>query len=388
MEVVPVSAEEYLPHIVRAAEASGYAGLMVVLARTADARAQHEELTRDWTSLHDVTGSLLAVLCPDPDASRHLSAVAGGPLGRAAAAPGLYLEHQSWQRKASFQRNFWNENARYSFSRSRATQTADAHHSAWTEAVSRCARYFGVAEAQLPAVLILSFWDETAVLIRIHPTISIYRLAKALAESFDNALRRIEQIDSKIESLEESRRETRANESSWTSQNRTLLRWSAKIEGIECQLAQSKELDPSLVARCQAGLRRVRETGEVESLPDDLRSLHRQLISQNLRWPLRHSAVWGLIRELGGRKTVPVQRSSPYPAQLEKLSREIGGMGSLKTALRGDMNLAKGIVAACRQLFNYVAIAESHGNAALKDWDLIVVDRTARGALKTVNVRA
>lgn len=55
MLTVPVSVRGVLPHLVAATEACGYAGMLVVLARTADARAWHNELTTDWTSIHDVT---------------------------------------------------------------------------------------------------------------------------------------------------------------------------------------------------------------------------------------------------------------------------------------------------------------------------------------------
>ncbi|HET6855968.1 MAG TPA: hypothetical protein VFH94_02590 [Streptomyces sp.] len=67
MITIPVEAASYLPYVMEAAEREGYLGLMVVLARTAEARSLHEELTRDWTSIHDVTGHALAVLCPEPE---------------------------------------------------------------------------------------------------------------------------------------------------------------------------------------------------------------------------------------------------------------------------------------------------------------------------------
>ena len=346
MELFPVTAAEYLPHIMRAAEASGYAGLMVVLARTADARPQHEELTRDWTSLHFVTGSLLAVLCPDPDASGHRSAVKGGPLGRAAGVPGLHLEHQSWQRQNSFQHNFWDKQARLDFSQSKATRSAEAHHAAWTEAASLCARFFGFAEAQLPSVLILSFWDETGVLIRLQPTITLYSFAKALAERFDDKLRKIDQMESEIEDLQESYRELQGKQSSWVSRNRLYLRWSSKLKNIEYLLGQSDGLDPALVARCQDGLRRMRESRQVGTLPNDLRYLHGQLKSQYPRGPLRHSAVWGLICELeaGGPFPVPTHEFSPYVAQLEDIPRTIRDARAQEMSLRGNMRLAEAVV--------------------------------------------
>ncbi|GGR82093.1 hypothetical protein GCM10010252_20900 [Streptomyces aureoverticillatus] len=63
---IPLEARDYLPYVMEAARREGYLGLVVVLARTAEARNLHKELTRDWTSIHDVTGHALAVLCPEP----------------------------------------------------------------------------------------------------------------------------------------------------------------------------------------------------------------------------------------------------------------------------------------------------------------------------------
>jgi hypothetical protein len=137
MLLAPVPTEEFLAHVMRAAERCGYAGLVVILARTADARPQHEELTRDWTSLHDVTGSVLALLCPDPDSSALGSAVYGPNGG--VRAESLRLRHSSDKSKAEFSRYFWDsEMERYvrrSFEYwfpSRAPRSRHQHQAAWT----------------------------------------------------------------------------------------------------------------------------------------------------------------------------------------------------------------------------------------------------------------
>src|SRR5690242_7416307 len=62
----PTTTAALLTHVVRGAEKAGFTGLMVILARTADASAQLYELSKEWTSVHDVTGQLIAVLSPDP----------------------------------------------------------------------------------------------------------------------------------------------------------------------------------------------------------------------------------------------------------------------------------------------------------------------------------
>ncbi|MDQ7809062.1 hypothetical protein Q5425_35490 [Amycolatopsis sp. A133] len=58
---------------------------------------------------------------------------------------------------------------------------ADVQQAAWTEAVTRCATYFGIRESRLPAVLMLCLRDERDVLIQLRSQTSIYRLCKEIA---------------------------------------------------------------------------------------------------------------------------------------------------------------------------------------------------------------
>ncbi len=50
----PASIPALLPHVVRAAENAHFTGMVVVLARTADARRLHWELTRGRHPAHPV----------------------------------------------------------------------------------------------------------------------------------------------------------------------------------------------------------------------------------------------------------------------------------------------------------------------------------------------
>src|ERR1022692_1774109 len=166
MFVVPVPADEFLPFVIRAIQANGYVGLFIVLARTADAREQHEELTRDWTSIHDVTGPLLAVLCPDPRTLRS-AVVYDSSISTGITAQGLVSG--TWHFDP---RDATAIEVLISHYRDRAVQaarpfSARAHQDAWSEATSRCARYFGVPEGSLPSLLVLSYLDRSATLISL-----------------------------------------------------------------------------------------------------------------------------------------------------------------------------------------------------------------------------
>ncbi|HEV2782344.1 MAG TPA: hypothetical protein VGX25_23375 [Actinophytocola sp.] len=180
---VPVTAAEALRYVVDAARRERYLGLMVILARTAEARTLHEELVRDWTSIHDVTGQSIAVLCPDPR---------------------FVLSESEEGRYYAFENNvtrYWKnltlDEARDlphtrlvlprqdSLPRGQPVPLppypAEVLQAAWTEAVTRCATYFGIRESRLPAVLVLCLRDERDVLIQLRPQTSIYQLCKRIA---------------------------------------------------------------------------------------------------------------------------------------------------------------------------------------------------------------
>ncbi|MFD5700241.1 hypothetical protein [Streptomyces lasiicapitis] len=178
----PVNAQEALPYIVDAARREGYLGLMVILARTAEARTLHEELSRDWTSIHDVTGHRIAVLCPDPDFVED---------------PEQEPYYTAYETARS---DFWSNLTLYDCGAlthtrvlaaddsswlgvpvARPPYPEDVQQAAWTEAVSRCAEFFGVTERRLPAVLVLCLREQTDVLIELRPKTSLYKLCKRIA---------------------------------------------------------------------------------------------------------------------------------------------------------------------------------------------------------------
>ncbi|SES14267.1 hypothetical protein SAMN05216188_12315 [Lentzea xinjiangensis] len=181
---VPVTAPEALPYIVDAARREGYLGLIVVLARTAEARTLHEELIRDWTSIHDVTGQRIAVLCPDPEFVLQEQEREGRYF--AVDNPETYY----WKRLTlddarGLDHTVLTVPGRGARPRGKSSpfppRRFKEQQAAWTEAVTRCAHHFGVPEARLPAVLVLCLRDDRDVLVRLRPETSIYRLCKGIA---------------------------------------------------------------------------------------------------------------------------------------------------------------------------------------------------------------
>jgi hypothetical protein len=190
MLVVSVPTQTILPHVVSTARDLGYAGLLFILARTAEASELHDELTRHWTSIHDVTGQSIAVVCPNPlnlRAVYDLEDYYGtdphiDPTER--DHPPLAIHNLQIASPRGFE-----DGLQYSAGRAGALREFHAvppaipelHHAAWTEAVSRCAEYFGIGESELPAILVLGLKEKEAVLLRTDSQFSIYDFCKAIA---------------------------------------------------------------------------------------------------------------------------------------------------------------------------------------------------------------
>ncbi|OAH14637.1 coiled-coil domain-containing protein [Streptomyces jeddahensis] len=177
----PVNAREALPYIVNAARRDGYLGLMVILARTAEARTLHEELSRDWTSIHDVTGHRIAVLCPDP---HFVDDPEEEPYYTAVETPtSRFWTNLTLDDCVDFKhtRVLIPDGAWRGVPVPRPPYPEDVQQAAWTEAVSRCAEFFGIGESRLPAVLVVCFQERTDVLIQLRPATSLYKLCKRIA---------------------------------------------------------------------------------------------------------------------------------------------------------------------------------------------------------------
>ena len=421
MLLIPVPTRAFMPYVVSTTEHFGYAGLVVVLARTADARSQHEELVRDWTSLHDVTGPLLAVLCPDPHVSTDALAILNGDAkatvsfsrSQAISVPGLGLQHPSPQHADAFVQslaesgfgfNYWarsdkdgkladsfvqgldesgsnsefrpdRDRRRKFFARSRAPRQPEEHQAAWTEATSRCAEYFGISEKMVPSVLILSFWEKAAILIRLQPHISLYELIKAAVEIMGNKPREIDRLHQEIVLLKQSLRELRDEQAPWLAANRPFVKWRSKLDKFNRKLEETTGIDPALVADCQDGLGKFCDSDQVGDLPTNLRALHLTLCSHQSSSGLRHSDVWGLISQLESRSFPPTPAERDlYSQPIREVEAQLKQSQNQEWHERYALHLSDAIIAAYEGLFGAIMNVRSLGTAALASWDLRIID--------------
>ncbi len=380
MIVIPIPVNRYLLPLLEAAGLSGYIGLLFVLARAADAPDQHAELARDWTSLHDVTGPLIGVLCPGPTGHPCESGVIRrGTKSRGVGVRGLMFEPASKADDDKFARAFWDEaskdarirdamdNSELEIIAPRRPLPPEELAAAWTEVTTESAQYFGIAEDWLPCVLIMSLRERTSLIVRLRSGLSIYRLLRETIRTFGDEPARIAALHERQSELAEELRTIRRRDDHVAYRD-----WKAKLEQLDAAIGAAGDLDAGLRARCQTALRRVLETGEPGDAPTALAALHQQMPATGDRLPLRHSAVSGLMKQLRASGTIPPR--PPDLDQVEALESEYAQAKETEKTMREHLRLASAVITAYEQVFVAPTIKWVLGQGALREWKVQYVD--------------
>jgi hypothetical protein len=381
MIVIPIPVNRYLQPLLDAAGFSGYVGLVFVLARTADAPDQHEDLARYWTSLHDVTGPLIGLLCPSPTGDpRESRVIRRGTKGTGVGVQGLMFERASKADDEKFARAFWDAASQDARIRDamgnyeppeiivdRPPLPPKELAAAWTEVTTESAQYFGIAEDWLPCVLIMSLRERTSLVVRLRPGLSIYKLLRGTIRSLGDEPARIAALHERQNELAEELRTIRRRDDHMAYRN-----WKAKIEQLDAAIGASVDLDAGIRARCQTALRRVLETSEPGDAPAALVALHQQMPVTGDRLPLRHSAVWGLMKQLTESGTIP-----PRPSDLDRveaLESEHAEAKESERAMREHLLLASAVITAYGQEFVVPTVVSGTGRGGLQGWTVQYVD--------------
>jgi hypothetical protein len=389
MFVVPVPADEFLPFVIRAIQANGYVGLFIVLARTADAREQHEELTRDWTSIHDVTGPLVAVLCPDPRTLRS-AVVYDRSISTGISAEGLVSG--TWQFDP---RDAAAIEALISHYRDRGVQaarpfSARAHQDAWSEATSRCARYFGVPEGLLPSLLVLSYLDRSATLISLGGDTSIYALCKSVVNRLgtlpDDLMRTREAQQAAVSRWSRLRDDS----SAWDKRQRAVMlpyaEWHEQIVSLDRHIARLEGLLPDLVVQARSSLARLMaDEAAGPEVCGQLRILDKAINTPDFNGadiPIRriHTKIWKVVRKLeADPKAHPLpERVNPYRSPVASAEAEIERLKLLVQQQTSSLQFSKAVRESVRNLHRVEESHEPQPIRHLQDWELRIFRQLGR----------
>lgn len=289
MLVHPLPVGMFLKSLLSAAESCGYLGTVVLLARTRDAEAQHRELTNDWTSVHDVTGPALAVLCPVPPHEWPRGVRNPWSPAHGVVAEGMALEVPYTQER--FETDFWKNlpsmpGGSEAFVSPERLAPANVHASGWTRAVTDAAEFFGIEESEIPRLVVLSMGERHGTVIPIDESFGVYDFLKAVMERVGSAPVSLGKLLDERHDLVHR-----------IALHRPGLE-PDRVLSLKRRLADAEVLAPQLIADCQA---RLQTFAQAEPSDADLQAL--QAVSDLLRSPRRQAErhnlrIGGLLNRL------------------------------------------------------------------------------------------
>jgi hypothetical protein len=222
-----ISVKEFLHLPFRTLSDGGFAGLVFLLARSADAPELQRRFFRNWADIDDLTGRYLGVFTPAPG---HIT---------------LSSERATWSsyepqvllvdgvQCASNERKLYSSSrvspwaVRMASERPKVrrpkgqTSTAVAtstppsplreHQIALTQAISSMQEFFGIPESLVPCVVVVSLQEQMALAIPLEEDSNVYQFLKKIKTRIEPVLPRIREKELELESAKEARIANRHN---------------------------------------------------------------------------------------------------------------------------------------------------------------------------------
>ncbi|MFE7077448.1 alpha/beta fold hydrolase [Streptomyces sp. NPDC057620] len=245
-------------------------------------------MTDDWTSLHDITGPALALLCPVPADALPRGVRNPRDAGRGVVAEGMALEVPFAQHL--FEEKFWNglpyRLGPDAFVMPERPAPAEVHSSGWTRTVTAAAAFFGLQGAHVPCLVVLSMREKHGTVIPVDESFDVAKFLRALTDRMGLAPATLGQ---RLDEREQLRCRI--------GQYQTGLE-PAQTQALSRRLAEAEVLAPELIADCRA---RVESLAQAEPSDTDLRVLHE--VAALLRSPERQAdrhnlRIGGLLSRL------------------------------------------------------------------------------------------
>lgn len=339
----------------------GYAGLVFLVARAADAPRLQLRLFREWSDIHDLTGRYLAVIAPDADngvlIEEELYHTQYGT-----AVPHITCigdrDRLSWSAGRS-----WRSAVRMTPERistrvaPRRPDNVRDHQEALTMVAGQMSEFFGISESLLPCAVVVALQEQAVFSVGLDDDSSMYRLLKHIKTRIEPTAALIRQQDAELVEAKAARARYRAEHGieklrgaaralhtmwveqktrlardldaladTWTGENATLCRW------MSTRLGQDEPLSDDERGSARELLALLRPHGR---LPKRLR---RTLAGVNNGYPAGHDVLLRLAAAEAGEDAAQ-ERIGRIKAELDRLGRELR-LGDAVTGAATDLGLA------------------------------------------------
>jgi hypothetical protein len=260
--------------------------------------------------------------------------------------------------------------------------SATAHQDAWSEATSRCARYFGIAEGSLPSLLVLSYLERVATLISLATDTSIYALCKSVVDRLgalpDDLLRTRRAQQAAVLQLAGLRDESDA----WESLQRKVMlpyaEWREQLASLDRHIAMLEKTLPDLTIQARSSLARLMADEAVgPELCDRLRALDttmNTLDSNRANIPIRriHNKIRKVVGKLeAGPQARPLpERVNKYRPLAASAAADLERLNLLLEQQTSGLQLSHAVWASVKDLYRVEESHEPQPIRHLQGWHL------------------
>ncbi|RLL69425.1 hypothetical protein [Streptomyces sp. Z26] len=214
--ITSLSIEEFLSLPFPVPSVGGYAGLVFLISRTADAPELQKRFFREWADIHDVTARHVGVVIPSPWEELRLGRLArwgSGSVqvrvrgvrrivGRDGPNPSSSWYPDGLRPEGEWQTHVHVHTAAVDFLPRRPVD----HQSDLTRTVSDMQEFFGISEALLPCAVVVCLSEQQAVAVALENDDSVYGLLKQTKSQAEDHLAELRRYDADIAAAEDELR--------------------------------------------------------------------------------------------------------------------------------------------------------------------------------------
>ncbi|MEU9957214.1 hypothetical protein [Streptomyces sp. NPDC050982] len=367
----------------------GYAGLVFLLARSADNPDLHRRFFEEWTDMHDLTRRYLGVITPAPSYiridERFPMRNEDGPMvgGLSCLGDDKRLNTPAPGAKSTFRMESRTADERVTITPTLPPSLRE-HQVALTGAATEMQKFFGISEALLPCAVIVSLQEERAFVVPLNDIFSLYALLKRIKIKLEPVTTKIDMKDAELARAKEARLHLRGKGELGILRQKadaTRRNWDAQLDSLADDLAEiaraGKTEDAELCRWMKARLR------SAEPLTAEERESARTLLQH-----LGASGVHGRVPKRLRRTLAKLNAGYPdshdvmvrfaaVSAEEQSIETRIGQLKAQTDELAQELRLGRAVVDAVRD-FGLTPV----GPRGLLDWRELTWPTEVMGPLR------
>jgi hypothetical protein len=364
-----------------------FPGLVFLVGRAADDPEVYLAFFEDWSSIHDVTGQLFAVICPKRNAG--LLTSGPGPGGLAFAVRDLELRYDELGKRTGGEYP-----TPQVLSREEAESLAGVPRRATrtlrdglTNSATALQDFFGIPESCLPCVVVVAWEERQGFAVELSSGVTVYDLMKRMKVYLEPVAGRLRRTNAVLAELQRDRtavaslRRAESAYRQWSDHRKYLqdqlervtASWEGSERALACWMAERLDVSTPLNAEEEAQVERLCAALRVGRGAKVAKRLRRGLDKLNDGYPRSHPDVRGYAH-------VPEAEIMNATVALQEVDALIAAASADLRTIRGELRIGDAVLATAADLGLTPAAEGPLQQWRSFAWPLTVLSRPAHAA--------